>query len=578
MQAADTTLATGLGQGIKYRIRHNDGSWLTLESHGIAIRNDQGEIENIIITARDITEREHAALALQASEARINELDGLQRVLSREGWRSYRAGRGGSAGGYEFDLKTVHPVPFMALLSPESSAIQLDAGDANATTANMAVSVPIAVRGEVIAHLGVYDADQAHPLSEEDRSFVEAVSNQVALALENARLFQQTQDSLADTESLYQASTELSIARTYEGILSALRDHTILGDELNVNIGYFDHAWNAEHRPETVEILARWTTLNRAQMVNKYQLAEFPASSLLRATEPTVVEDIANDSRLDEVTRSLFARQFGAHSMIFVPLVIGGDWVGFINGHFAGPTEFATHEINKLVALTRQAAVAIQNIHLLSEMEQRVQARTAELSDANSLLTQQNEFMAALHETALSLMNRLDLSDVLQSIVGRAAALAGTIHGYLFQLDAGAEEMTMQIGTGFFAQRVGDRIRPNQSVAGVAWQTARPLIVNDYPQWPGRVPHPAFDQLRTLLAVPLKSGERVVGVLGLGRTEEGAPLNEEEVLRVQQFAELATIALDNARLFTAAQDELRSGAASKSNWKKRATRPSNPTG
>src|SRR5437870_5278834 len=166
--------------------------------------------------------------------------------------------------------------------------------------------------------------------------------------------------------------------------------------------------------------------------------------------------------------------------------------------------------------------------------------------------------MEGLHETTLGLLTRLELSDVLQSIVVRAAALAGTQHGYLFLLEPGEAEMVMQVGAGFFSQRVGDRVRPGQSVARVAWQSGQPLAVGDYPNWPGRVPHPVFDQLKTLLAVPLKSGDKVVGVLGLGHVQMEAQqtLDETEIARTVQFAQLASIAVDNARRFSNAKAEL----------------------
>ena len=215
-------------------------------------------------------------------------------------------------------------------------------------------------------------------------------------------------------------------------------------------------------------------------------------------------------------------------------------------------------------AISAQIAIALENARLFheaqaarDEMEERVLDRTAELSRANERLTQQNAFMAALHDTALSLMNRLDLSEVLHSIVARAASLSGTRHGYVYLLTPGGNEMMMQIGTGLFERRVGERIRRNQGIAGAAWQSGQALAVPDYLHWPARTPDPIFDQMRAHIAVPLISGDNVVGILGLGHEErDGAPIDEQAMDHVLQFAELATIALDNARLYAEAQQEL----------------------
>ncbi len=197
--------------------------------------------------------------------------------------------------------------------------------------------------------------------------------------------------------------------------------------------------------------------------------------------------------------------------------------------------------------------------------EARAEQMTAAVRENELKLRGQNEFLAALQATRLGLLSQQSLDDTLRSIVTRAAELAGTHHGYLFQLEPAGDEMLMKVGTGFFAQRVGDRIKRGQSVAGVSWQNAQPLVVNDYPRWPGRVPSPVFDRLRSLAGVPLKralsaaegSGEQVVGVIGLGYVKgEAGRFADEDITRLAQIGELASLALENAKLFDQAATEL----------------------
>jgi PAS domain S-box-containing protein len=61
MHAADESLRTGVGQIVEYRMQRKDGSYVSLESHGSFIRNSRGEIENLVISARDIGPRKLAA-------------------------------------------------------------------------------------------------------------------------------------------------------------------------------------------------------------------------------------------------------------------------------------------------------------------------------------------------------------------------------------------------------------------------------------------------------------------------------------------------------------------------------------
>ena len=177
----------------------------------------------------------------------------------------------------------------------------------------------------------------------------------------------------------------------------------------------------------------------------------------------------------------------------------------------------------------------------------------SERKRAEEALRQQTDFLSALYDTTLALMNRRETTDVLRSIVTRAAQLAHTAHGYLFQLDPHNATMTLQVGIGFFANRVGDRIKPGESIAGLAWQKGLPQAVDNYGSWTGRVPHPIFDQLKTLVGVPLQIGADIIGVIGAGHLETNHVFTNTDIERLSQFAQLAALALDNARLFGAAQ-------------------------
>jgi two-component system NtrC family sensor kinase len=78
--AAQETKATGVGKFIEYRMRHKDGSYRTLESHAGVIRNAQGEIENILIVARDITERKRAERERELMEIQLRHAQKMESI------------------------------------------------------------------------------------------------------------------------------------------------------------------------------------------------------------------------------------------------------------------------------------------------------------------------------------------------------------------------------------------------------------------------------------------------------------------------------------------------------------------
>jgi PAS domain S-box-containing protein len=171
-------------------------------------------------------------------------------------------------------------------------------------------------------------------------------------------------------------------------------------------------------------------------------------------------------------------------------------------------------------------------------------------------LRRQNQYLAALQETALGLVSRLELNELLQDIVSRAGALVGTNNGYVFLLNPETDEMTMRVGVGVYENFVGTRATRGVALAGRVWASGAPVVVDDYQTWGGRLPDPSRDVLRAVIGVPLKSRERVSGILGLAHLDAAKRFGAEELDLLTRFAALAAVALDNAQLYESAQREL----------------------
>lgn len=168
-------------------------------------------------------------------------------------------------------------------------------------------------------------------------------------------------------------------------------------------------------------------------------------------------------------------------------------------------------------------------------------------------LTQRNSELAALHRTTLGLLDRLDLNDLLEAIVDSARSLLGTPHGYLYLVDDESESLRLRVRLGFFERSTGVAMRRGEGLAGRVWETTRSLAIEDYMKWPGRLVEFAAQQPRAVLGVPLVTGGEVRGVLGLAYEETGRTFGPSDVALLERFAQLASLALQNARLY----DEVR---------------------
>jgi class 3 adenylate cyclase/HAMP domain-containing protein/PAS domain-containing protein len=178
---------------------------------------------------------------------------------------------------------------------------------------------------------------------------------------------------------------------------------------------------------------------------------------------------------------------------------------------------------------------------------------------AQRKLRRQADYLEALTETTLGIISRLDLDELLQAVVARAGELLDAPHGYIYLADETENTIRRRIGVGVYEKSVGYQLRPGQGVAGRVWETGAPIVANDYANWPERVPNPNHDGfIRSVIGVPLKSGEQVIGVLGMAYdTGSERIFGDEEVALLGRFAELASISLDNARLYSTAQEERR---------------------
>jgi len=184
----------------------------------------------------------------------------------------------------------------------------------------------------------------------------------------------------------------------------------------------------------------------------------------------------------------------------------------------------------------------------LEGLEQRVAERTEELRI-------QNAELGALHETTLGVMHRLDVADLLQELLERAGELLRSRHGYIYVRRPGEQQIERRVAIGVFEEDLGRRMALGEGLAGRVWAIGEPLVIDDYDAWEGRAQTIPRGSIRALVAVPLATGADVIGAVGLARDHaDGRSFDASEVERLQRFAQLASIALDNARLYAAAQD------------------------
>ena len=172
-------------------------------------------------------------------------------------------------------------------------------------------------------------------------------------------------------------------------------------------------------------------------------------------------------------------------------------------------------------------------------------------------LNARNTELAALHGTAVGLLERLDVDSVLTAIMQSACSLVGTPHGSLALVDPETDRLKTAVRLGLLERVEPSLVARGEGIAGCAWATNSAIAIDDYGTWGGRVEGFAESHFHATVAVPLRAGSEVVGVIGLAYIEAGRTFGPAQIALVERFAQLAALALENARLYAAAQQSER---------------------
>jgi PAS domain S-box-containing protein len=232
------------------------------------------------------------------------------------------------------------------------------------------LGVPMLTGSQIIGVMAIQNYETPNVYDEHDRDLLAAFANQTAIAIQNARLFEETQSARAETEQLYNIGMRINTAATLEDLLRAAIAPSIAAGCSSAGIWLFD--LDETGKPIEMEFEAAWAREGKSpiRVGTRFRVADFPSSKLwLNATgQPSFIGDIARDERVDPIMRATF-QQANIAATGFMPLLIGTRWIGLIIVSWPEPHDFSANEQRVYQSVASQVAVAIDNRRLLERIQ-----------------------------------------------------------------------------------------------------------------------------------------------------------------------------------------------------------------
>ena len=393
----------------------------------------------------------------------------------------------------------------------------------NSVSFKAVVGAPI-LRGEEFLGVLTLMAEPPKKFSQHDVALLELYAVHAAVAIHNARLYQNLQSRMNQLEMLYETSKTLSGQYDLNVLLQSIVD--------------------SARKLLRSSTSGMYLVSNNALRLTKVTEAGYPVGAYLRFGEGMAgrVAQTRLPIRVDDYSKweghASIYNGIPIHAVIEVPMLYKGELIGVLTADESGSSKrkFTEEDEHLMTLFASQAAGAIHSARLYSETRRRAQ-----------------EF-AGLYETTLDLSLQLDLSTVLTKIIERAKKLLDALCSSISLYDSTQDnlELVASIGPDL---PPGTRRQLGDGLAGRVAESRSPIIIDDYSKWEFRSTLYEKIPYGSMLGVPLLYSGHLLGVLDVAEIKPSSRVfNEADMRLLSLFAGQAASAIENAKLFDSLQN------------------------
>ena len=392
------------------------------------------------------------------------------------------------------------------------------------------VFIPLPGRQSLAGWMALGPLKSGEPFSNRDLEFLTSLCDQAALAVERAQVVSDLERRVREMNVLTRVAQGTNFTLAFDDILELIyaqtnqvipaRDFRVtLFEKASMSLSNMFYLADDERHQEFEQKL-----LSPGQGLE---------NEVIRSQQAILTDDYERECR----SRNVTPLGAGIFAWMCVPLNAGAETIGAISLGSRDPDFiYVAEQLNLMQAIADQASGAIVKAKLLQESENRARQ------------------LAMLNEIGQSLVSTLELKPLLNQILVNASDIINCEAGSLFLVDPQTDELIFEVVIGPVASNlVGRRLPPGKGVVGEAITARRAIIANNarrYKEWFDKTDEQTGFTTQDLLVVPLQVKDRVIGVIELINKVNGLPFNQSDEELLTTFASQATIAIENARLYT----------------------------
>jgi len=503
-----------------------------------SVRDVQPVFEAIVAKATDLCEAQFGALFLVSGEVWAMVSHRGASAEAQEVYRSFRAGPTTGLGRVARERKPIHIEDLVAdAATAERDPLRM------ATIEKLGVrtflAVPLLKDSAVIGAVVIY-RKEVRPFGEAQIRLLGTFADQAVIAIENARLFNETKEALEQQTAISEvlrviSGSPIDVQPVLDAV--AVRAARLCGASdariFLVDGGVLRHTAGFGDVPISLE-LGESVPLTRDSVVGRAVIDRAPLH----------IEDFnALPAEEFPVARKAQASS-GWRTNLSVPLLREGRALGAISLRRLQVRPFTDKQVELVKTFADQAAIAIENVRLFKELRERTEA-----------LTKSVDQLTALGEVGQAISSTLDLETVLKTIVSRAVQLTGLDAGAIYEYDEPTEQFHLRAAENLSEELLealrSTPIRKGDGAVGGTAVAREPIQIPETQDESYK--SPLRDLVirtgrRALLAVPLMREEHIIGALAVHRKTPG-PFPPEVVELLKTFATQSALAIQNARLF-----------------------------